>query len=143
LSPEYTIAEFSFDHDLTAVINLWKGAGNGIQLRESDQPEEIKKKILRDPDLFLVAMSGGAIVGAVMGGFDGRRGFVYHLAVAEQHRNKGIARSLMDEIERRLKAKGCIKVNLLVTQANKSAMAFYEGLGYEPMPVVPFGKKLI
>ncbi|MHC1784810.1 MAG: GNAT family acetyltransferase [Anaerolineaceae bacterium] len=143
MSQKYVITEFSFDRDVADVIDLWKGAGNGIQLRESDRPEEIRKKILRDPDLFLLARNGEAIIGAVMGGFDGRRGFIYHLAVAERHRHKGIARLLMDELEFRLKAKGCLKVNLLVTQGNKTAMAFYEGLGYEHMPVVPFGKKLI
>jgi ribosomal protein S18 acetylase RimI-like enzyme len=143
LSPEFTISEFSFDRDVSAVIGLWKNAGNGIQLRESDQPEEIKKKILRDPDLFLIARTGQEIVGTVMGGFDGRRGFIYHLAIAKQHRLKGIARLLMDEVERRLKAKGCLKVYLLVTPENKTAMTFYERLGYEIMPVLPYGKKLI
>ncbi|HET7011627.1 MAG TPA: hypothetical protein VFI11_12700, partial [Anaerolineales bacterium] len=66
--------------DLEAVLDLWGSAGPGVHLGPSDRPLEIRKKIERDPDLFLVAEEEGQIVGAVMGGFDGRRGLVYHLA---------------------------------------------------------------
>lgn len=135
-----SISEFSFPDDIAEVLHLWQNAGEGIQLRESDRPEEIQKKILRDPDLFLVARTGGRVIGAVMGGFDGRRGFIYHLAVAKEHRGQGVARRLMSEVEDRLRIKGCIKVNLLVTRENQSAMAFYEEIGYQPMPVLAYGK---
>ncbi|MBU4225890.1 MAG: GNAT family N-acetyltransferase, partial [Chloroflexi bacterium] len=69
---------------------MWSLAGPGIHLRRSDEPDEIQKKLQRDPDLFLVAEYNGMVVGAVLGGFDGRRGLVYHLAVAENHRNRGV-----------------------------------------------------
>jgi ribosomal protein S18 acetylase RimI-like enzyme len=76
--PACTIREFRYPEDYPAVIDLWQNAGPGIHLRRSDQPEDIERKLERDPDLFLVAEVGGQIVGAVLGGFDGRRGFMYH-----------------------------------------------------------------
>jgi ribosomal protein S18 acetylase RimI-like enzyme len=142
LKPRFIIRAFCFEDDFDDVINLWRGSGDGIQLRESDRPEEIRKKLERDPDLFLVAINGDTLIGAVMGAFDGRRGYIYHLAVADHHRQEGVAKMLMAEVERCLRAKGCIKINLLVTPENKSAMSFYQGIGYERMNVVPFGKIL-
>jgi GNAT superfamily N-acetyltransferase len=99
------IREFAFTRDLDSVLDLWSAAGSGIQLGRSDEPEEIRKKLARDPDLILVAEDKGRLIGAVMGGFDGRRGMVYHLAVAAGERGKGIGRALMAELERRLQAK--------------------------------------
>lgn len=142
MNPNISITEFSCDRDLEAVLNLWQNAGDGIQLRESDRPEEIMKKLERDPDLFLVARSGEELIGAVMGAYDGRRGHIYHLALIEHFRRKGIARMLMDEVERRLRDKGCLRITLLVTPENKSAIDFYQSLGYEIMKALPYGKNL-
>jgi ribosomal protein S18 acetylase RimI-like enzyme len=136
------LSDFSYSDDLQAVLDLWQNAGDGIQLRDSDRPEEILKKIQRDPDLFLVAKVEDLLAGVVMGSFDGRRGYVYHLAVLSEFRGQGIARRLMDELERRLKSKGCLKVNLLVTNGNQSAKTFYEENGYQLMPVAAYGKVL-
>src|SRR5512136_1336128 len=65
---------FSFDEDWGAVHALWARCGPGVQFSRSDEPEEIQKKLHRDPDLFLVAERTGTVIGAVMGGYDGRRG---------------------------------------------------------------------
>ena len=138
----YTIRTFRFPEDYQAVYDLWSRAGPGIQLRKSDEPEEIAKKLQRDPDLFLVAEADGRIVGAVMGGFDGRRGLIYHLAVDPLYRGRGIGKALMAEVERRLAAKGCIRAYLLVTQDNAEVIAYYRRLGWEEMPVVTMGKNL-
>ncbi|MGE5124033.1 MAG: hypothetical protein ACM3H7_05905, partial [Acidobacteriaceae bacterium] len=81
LSEDIILREFRFSTDYSQVIDLWRNAGSGIHLRRSDEREEILKKLQRDPDLFLVAESGGRTIGCVMGGFDGRRGLIYHLAV--------------------------------------------------------------
>ena len=136
------IREFDFSQDFEAVRNLWKEVGAGIQLRRSDDPEEILKKLQRDPDLFLVATSGEKIVGSVIGGFDGRRGLIYHLAVDEDSREQGIGSQLMDEVENRLCLKGCIKSYLLVTKENKSAMHFYEMRGWQQMDsLILYGKE--
>jgi ribosomal protein S18 acetylase RimI-like enzyme len=138
----FSIRQFVFPEDYPAVIDLWSHAGPGVQVRRSDRPEEIAKKLQRDPDLFLVAYAGGGIVGAVMGGFDGRRGMVYHLAVDPAQRKQGIGTALMEELERRLAGKGCIKYYLLVTPDNTDALKLYEGLGWEQMDLLIFGKDI-
>jgi ribosomal protein S18 acetylase RimI-like enzyme len=137
------IREFIFPEDYPAARLLWENAGPGIQLRRSDDPDEIQKKIQRDPDLFLIAETDGKMVGTVVGGFDGRRGMIYHLAVPEQNRRQGIGELLMDELERRLKAKGCIRCYLLVTVENERAMQFYGKRGWVHMKnVYTYGKDL-
>ena len=134
------IREFTFTSDFDQVLSLWKEAGDGIQLSPSDSPDEIQKKMLRDPDLFIVAELGGEIIGSVLGGFDGRRGMVYHLAVRKDHRGKGIGRQLMQALEERLRSKGCLKYYLLVTKTNEEAISFYESLGSEVMGLLVMGK---
>jgi ribosomal protein S18 acetylase RimI-like enzyme len=125
------------------VMTLWSQAGPGIHLRRSDGPEEIAKKIQRDADLFLVAEVGGEIVGTVLGGFDGRRGMIYHLAVAASFRQHGIGEALMEELEQRLRAKGCIRYYLLVTKDNTDAVRFYEARGWKQMDdLFLFGKDI-
>lgn len=131
---------FRFPEDYETVLTLWKNAGTGIGIGLSDQPEEIEKKVRHAPDLFLLAESGSRLVGTVIGGYDGRRGLVYHLAVDEEFRGQGIGTLLMDEIEARLKAKGCRKAYLLVKQGN-SAAEMYEKRGWSEMTNVRlFGK---
>ena len=102
-NPPYEIRLYRHPEDYAAVVHLWEHAGPGIHVRRSDQPEEIAKKLQRDPDLFLVAQDGSQIVGTVLGGFDGRRGMVYHLAVAEAYRQQGLGAALMQELEDRLR----------------------------------------
>jgi ribosomal protein S18 acetylase RimI-like enzyme len=140
---EVRIREFHYPEDYPAVRQLWEQAGPGIQLRRSDDPVEIQKKLQHDPDLFLVAEADGKLLGTVVGGFDGRRGMVYHLAVTELFRKQGIGEMLMDELEGRLKAKGCIRCYLLVTVENESAMLFYEKRGWAHMKnIYTYGKDL-
>ena len=133
---------FQFPTDYSQIIALWQNAGPGIHLRRSDERDEIAKKIQRDPDLFLVAEIDGLIIGSVIGGFDGRRGMVYHLAVDDTYRKKGIGTVLMNELESRMKQKGCIRSYLLVTRDNLEAIRFYETHGWEQMDLITFGKDL-
>jgi len=134
------IREFDFSADYEAVLALWRDAGPGVQLSVSDQPGEILKKLERDPDLFLIAEDGGQLVGSVLGGFDGRRGMMYHLAVLPGLRRQGIGRLLMEELESRLQAKGCLKYYLLVTKDNQQALDFYLSQECELMPLHVLGK---
>lgn len=129
--------------DYDAVHALWCDAGGGVSLRPSDERDEVAKKLARDPDLFLVAEEEGRIIGVVMGAWDGRRGWLHHLVVAHGARGRGIAAALVTEVERRLQAKGCLKVNLLVHAGNEAARRLYRRLGYDDMTgIVAMGKEL-
>jgi len=141
--PQVTLRTFSFPQDYSAVLELWEQAGPGVHVGRSDQPEEIHKKLQRDPDLFLVAEMGGRIIGTVLGGYDGRRGIVYHLAVALAYRQDGIGALLMEELERRLQDRGCLKCYLLVTLDNQDSIHFYEKRGWQRMPLYIYGKELL
>jgi ribosomal protein S18 acetylase RimI-like enzyme len=137
------IREFHYPRDYPAVRGLWEEMEKGVHIGRSDAPEEIAKKTSRDPDLFLVAETDGKIVGSVIGGYDGRRGLLYHLAVAKEHRQRGVGGRLLDEIEARLRAKGCLKCYLMVTLDNPEVERFYEKRGWHFMDYVrPFGKEL-
>jgi ribosomal protein S18 acetylase RimI-like enzyme len=138
------IREFCFPDDYPQVKSLWASMDKGVRLGRSDTPEEIQKKIARDPDLFLVAAEeDGQIIGTVIGGYDGRRGLLYHLAVAASFRGRGIGSRLMDEIESRLRAKGCIRCYLMVLADNDEAIRYYEKHGWENMDhVLTYGKNL-
>lgn len=127
------IREFSFSTDYDACLTLWEEMEKGVHVGPSDTPAEIQKKLERDPDLFLVAESDGRIIGTVIGGYDGRRGLIYHLAVQQEYRENGIGSQLMNEVETRLRAKGCLKCYLIVLEENDEAMRFYERLGWREM----------
>jgi ribosomal protein S18 acetylase RimI-like enzyme len=140
---DYSIREFNFADDYDAVLQLWENAGPGIHVGRSDTPAELLKKLQRDPDLFLVAITGEKIIGSVMGGYDGRRGLVYHLAVVGQRRGEGIGTALMEALEERLRAKGCLKCYLLVVDGNNEAAHYYEQRGWQAMDVTLYGKELL
>jgi ribosomal protein S18 acetylase RimI-like enzyme len=140
--PALTIRPFEYPDDYPAVYALWSKAGPGIHVRRSDEAGEIAKKLQRDPDLFLLAVMAEQVVGTVLGGFDGRRGMVYHLAVAESYRQRGIGSALMDELEARLRQKGCLRYYLLVTNDNLDATRFYEARGWEEMDLHIFAKNI-
>jgi ribosomal protein S18 acetylase RimI-like enzyme len=133
MSRQISIREFRFPQDYDAALTLWTAMEKGVHVGPSDTPEEIQKKLQRDPDLFLVAERDGRIIGTVIGGYDGRRGFIYHLAVDLEYRRNGIASQLMAEVEQRLRAKGCLKCYLITFKDNDEAMDFYEKLGWREM----------
>jgi ribosomal protein S18 acetylase RimI-like enzyme len=140
---EAQIREFRFPADYQQVYDLWSSIEKGVHVGRSDSPSEIEKKISRDPDLFLVAEAENRIIGSVIGGYDGRRGLIYHLAVSASCRGQGIGSRLMNEVEARLRAKGCLKCYLLVTTDNTEVETYYRQLGWQPMDTVHlFGKAL-
>jgi len=134
MKPEFQIREFTFDGDYDHVLKLWQGIEVGMHVGPSDTPEEIQRKLERDPDLFLVAEAKHNIIGTIIGAFDGRRGMIYHLAVHNDFRRQGIGQALLSEVEKRLRAKGCIKCLLVVVEDNKNAMHFYEECGWNLVP---------
>lgn len=126
--------------DYPGVRRVWEASD--IHLSPADSPEELERALERDPDLFLVAERDGETVGAVLGRFDGFRGWVYHLAVDARFRRQGIGRALMEEVERRLTDRGCPKVNLHVEAVNEAVSAFYQALGYDRKDFIFMGKWL-
>jgi ribosomal protein S18 acetylase RimI-like enzyme len=137
------IRQFQFPQDYPQVLALWSAMEKGVHVGRSDTPGEIEKKLARDPDLFLVAECEDRIVGSVIGGYDGRRGMVYHLAVDPSFRGQGVGSQLMDEVESRLRARGCLKSYLLVAEDNHDVDAFYRKQGWKHMDTVHlFGKEL-
>lgn len=134
------IETFVLERDLEPVVKLWANSGPGIQLARSDTEAEIRKKLTRDPELFLVARDGNQLLGAVLGGYDGRRGMVYHLAIEERCRKQGIGTVLMAELENRLSEKGCLKYYFLVRKGNNDAIEFYSQIGCELMDLYVMGK---
>jgi ribosomal protein S18 acetylase RimI-like enzyme len=130
---------FCFD-DYPAVISLWQAAG--LEVGPSDTHEAIHTQLARDPDLFLVAEKQGAVVGTVYGRFDGRRGWVNRLAVRPDEQRNGIGRELLAELEWRLTALGCTKINLLIEVDNASVESFYQRQGYTTDPLVFMEKRL-
>ncbi|WP_145116102.1 GNAT family acetyltransferase [Gimesia panareensis] len=133
------IREFEI-RDQSAVIDLW----NECQLVVpwNDPAKDIERKIKVDPDLFLVGELSGLIVATVMGGYEGHRGWINYLAVSPAHQRKGLGRAIMEQVEQRIRARGCPKINLQVRATNKAVIAFYESLGYNVDQVVGLGKRL-
>jgi ribosomal protein S18 acetylase RimI-like enzyme len=134
------IREFKLD-DYAAVSRLWMEAGLGFRL--GDDVESVKVKVGRDPELFLVAEEGGRIVGSVMGAWDGRRGWIYHLGVLPDSRRKGVASKLVEELEDRMKEKGVSKVNGLVYGWNRASVSFFTSRGYRLQTMKEVEKQLV
>lgn len=128
--------------ETAAVVELWEAAG---LLRPWNDPhQDIERKLALGDDLFLVAVDpDGILVGSVMAGYDGHRGWVNYLAVDPRRRAEGWGRSLMHDAERRLLTAGCPKLNLQVRSDNPSAVEFYRHIGYVQDDVVSLGKRLI
>lgn len=115
--------------DYETVVELWEDAG--LIIRPGDDRESIELKLQRDPDLFLVAMDGGAIVGVVLGAWDGRRGWINHLAVKPGYQRRGIGKLLIAELEKRFKKKGAKKVNAQIYKENTRSLDFFKAEGYD------------
>ncbi|ATM77505.1 MULTISPECIES: GNAT family acetyltransferase [Serratia] len=127
--------------DFEEVITLWERCD---LLRPWNDPEmDIERKLNHDPDLFLVAEVGGEVVGSVMGGYDGHRGSAYYLGVHPDYRGRGIANALINRLEKKLIARGCPKIQLMVREDNDTVIEMYEKLGYEIQAITSLGKRLI
>ena len=129
------------DQDERQVIGLW-----GEVLPDSAPHNEpttaLRQKLAVERDLLFVAVSDGAVIGTVMGGYDGHRGWVYSVAVSPGERRKGVGSALLRRLEEALAARGCLKVNLQVRASNAGVVAFYERLGYAVEERVSMGKRL-
>jgi ribosomal protein S18 acetylase RimI-like enzyme len=129
------------DADEAAVIAVWSEVLPDAA-PHNDPATAIRNKLAVERDLFFVAALGGAVVGTVLGGYDGHRGWVYSLAVKPQCQRRGVGTALVRRLEQALAGRGCLKVNLQVRSSNAGVVAFYEKLGYAVEPRVSMGKRL-
>lgn len=129
-----------FETDEAAVVDLWRRCE--VTRPWNDPHKDINRKLAVQRELFLVAECDDRIVGTVMAGYEGHRGWINYLAVDPDDRRLGYGRALMAEAERLLRARGCPKINLQVRAGNDGAIAFYERLGFADDKVVSFGKRL-
>jgi ribosomal protein S18 acetylase RimI-like enzyme len=127
--------------DETSVIRLWTECD--LVRPWNDPRKDIQRKLTIQPELFLVGVLGVDLVATVMAGYDGHRGWVNYLAVAEPYRRRGFGRILMQYVEARLKAMGCPKLNMQVRATNRAVVAFYARLGYAEEQNISLGKRLI
>lgn len=127
--------------DEAGVIEVWRRCD---LLRPWNDPhKDIRRKLAVQPEGFLVAVDErGVVIGTVMVGYDGHRGWINYLGVSPDHQRRGIARAMMAEAERLLRAKGCPKINLQVRTSNTAVIAFYKAIGFLQDDVVSFGKRL-
>jgi ribosomal protein S18 acetylase RimI-like enzyme len=128
--------------DLEDVVKLWE------TVFPDDPPWNeprtvVRRKLGIQRDLFLVGQINGRVVATVMGGFDGFRGWVYHLAVAPDLRRRGFGQRMMEVVESKLLDLGCPKINLQIRASNQGVIDFYKTLGYGPEDRVSMGKRLV
>lgn len=128
------------EEDEARVIELWTFAG--LVRPWNDPKKDIARKLKVQRELFLVAELEGVLVGTVMAGYDGHRGWINYLAVDIGQRRRGIGTALMRDAERRLKLFGCPKINLQVRRENTAVHAFYAALGFVEDEAVSLGKRL-
>ena len=126
--------------DTDAVIDLWNLTD--LTHPNNDPSLDIKRKMNDSPWGFLVAMDGKTIIGSIMVGYDGHRGWINYFACHPNHRRHGVAKSLMNEAKKLLIERGCPKINLQVRSGNESAVKFYESIGYLDDNVTSFGLRL-
>jgi ribosomal protein S18 acetylase RimI-like enzyme len=126
--------------DREALVSLWSICE--LTRPWNDPNRDIDRKLARDAENLLVLEEDGELIGSVMVGYEGHRGWINYLAVHPAHRRQGLGRLLMDEAETRLRGLGCPKVNLQVRNSNEAAREFYRQIGYTFDEAVSFGKRL-
>lgn len=135
-----TITSFDNGSHREQVIALWR-AVFGYATAHSDPHLAIDRRIAVRDDLFFVALVDGDIVGTIMAGYDGHRGWIHSIAVQPDHRNQGIGSDLVAHADRELTERGCMKVNLQIMEGNERVAAFYSSLGYSVEKRVSMGKR--
>ncbi len=127
--------------DTEAVIVLWRDCD--LIRPWNDPARDIERKLAQADDLLLVGTVDNCVVGTVMAGYEGHRGWINYLAVDRRARGAGHGRALMVAAELRLRELGCPKINLQVRDTNPDAIAFYEQIGFTVDAVISLGKRLV
>jgi ribosomal protein S18 acetylase RimI-like enzyme len=128
---EIQTREFCID-DYDAAVELWKRV-EGLDVAEGDDRETIRRFLKQNAGLSRVAIDGSTIVGAVLCGHDGRRGYIYHLAVDPAYQGRGLGRCLIDECLAGLKRFGLERANILVAKDNPRGRDFWRRCGWEDL----------
>lgn len=123
------------------VIILWEEVF-GYEADHNLPERVIDKKLEFGNDLFFVAVDGPSVVGTVMAGYDGHRGWIYSMAVQLNHQKKGIGSRLLAFAESRLAELGCMKINLQIMEGNDAVERFYAANGYRTEKRISMGKQL-
>ena len=109
---------------------------------QNDPVEDIRRKLVFQPELFFVALFDGKVIGSIMVGYEGHRGWLNYMAVLPEHQRHGYGRKLVEKAVDELKRLGCLKVNLQIRRSNVSVIEFYKHLGFKDDDVVSLGKRL-
>ena len=126
----YKIKKMDIKH-YEEIITLWKNT-EGVGLNEyDDSKKSIKKFIEKNPNTCFIAEINTEVIGTIMGGYDGRRGFIYHLMVKHEHRKHGIGKNLLEKVEIGLRREGVRRIYLVLIKENETGMRFWENNGYE------------
>ena len=134
------IRKFKKD-DRKQVIALWKAVFPDNP--PHNEPDKVIDAKIAIDDLIFVAVEKGKILGTVMVGYDGHRGWLYSIAVDPKLRRSGIGRSLVNCAVDALTKLGCVKVNLQVRSTNSQVLAFYNAIGFAMEQRISLGKLLI
>ncbi len=120
--------------DYDSIYALWLNCpGMGLNNLD-DSREGIAKYLARNPNTCFVAMERGRVIGAILTGHDGRRGYISHTAVSPVHQRQGIGKQLVNAALKALKEQGINKVNLVAFAHNKKGNAFWEKMGFTQRP---------
>ena len=136
-----TITNYSDLAHRSQVITLWQSVF-GYETAHNRPALVIDKKLAVKDDLFFVAVIDDKVVGTIMAGYDGHRGWIYSVAVSTAHRRQGIGSQLVAHAERALTARGAVKINLQIIEGNESVAAFYSSLGFSIEKRVSMGKQI-
>jgi ribosomal protein S18 acetylase RimI-like enzyme len=140
MSNRVTTREFVMS-DYDDVIALWVGV-DGVEICEGDSREEIAEYLKRNPGLSRVAEADGRIVGAALCGHDGRRGWIYHLAVASTHRRQKVGQLLLESCVNGLRAAGLQRAIILVAGDNSGGREFWLRNGWETIDAIAMTREL-
>jgi N-acetylglutamate synthase len=117
------------DSDLEAVLGLWSDI-EGIGINKSDTPDQLKLYLNRNPGLSLVVRNNERLVGAVLCGHDGRRGYLNHLAVIPEYRKRGLGRQIIAKCLASLREIGILKCNIFLYADNELGERFWTSCGW-------------
>ena len=138
MSGKVVTRDFSID-DYEPVLQLWQRV-EGLEVAEGDDKEGVAQFIARNPGLSRIAVDNSNIIGVAMCGHDGRRGYIYHVAVDEGYRRYGLGKRLVQECLDRLRGVGVIRAIILVADYNLGGAEFWKRAGWEDIPgAVPMG----